>query len=215
MPRKNEPLQRQCAVTREVLPVSDLLRLVVGPDGNVVPDLKRKLPGRGVWIRATRSTVEIAIKRNIFSRTFKTGVTVNPDLPDMIDGLMVHAALSALSFCRKAGELVTGFAKVQAALQRDPVTAIIHAEDASDDGVRKISAILTGKFETPNGIPSIRLFNSTQLDLALGRSNVIHAALLAGRASENFLAQVGSLEVFREISATQSRSRADSAVTQD
>jgi len=215
VPRKNEPLQRQCAVTREVLPVSDLLRLVVGPDGNVVPDLKRKLPGRGVWIRATRSTVEIAIKRNIFSRTFKTGVTVNPDLPDMIDGLMVHAALSALSFCRKAGELVTGFAKVQAALQRDPVTAIIHAEDASDDGVRKISAILTGKFETPNGIPSIRLFNSTQLDLALGRSNVIHAALLAGRASENFLAQVGSLEVFREISATQSRSRADSAVTQD
>ena len=202
MPRKNEPTERQCAVTREVQPVGSLIRFVLGPDGQVVPDLKRVLPGRGVWVTATRESVAAAERnrKKVFGRGFKSEALVEPGLADRVDALLERAALQALSMTRKAGELVTGFAKVEAALRRDAVVGLIHASDAAGDGVRKLAAVATGREELANGCQIVRLFDSTQLDLALGRSNVIHAALLAGHASENFLARVRDLERFRRYS---------------
>ncbi|GAB4527554.1 MAG: RNA-binding protein [Roseibium sp.] len=199
MPRKNEPTERQCAVTREVLPVSSLVRFVLDPDGQVVPDLKRALPGRGVWVTATKDVVAAAEKnrKKVFGRGFKTEVRVEPGLAERVDALMERSALQALSMTRKAGELVTGYAKVEAALRRDPVSGLIHASDAAEDGVRKLAAVAAGIKELANGCQIVRLFDSDQLDLALGRSNVIHAALLEGQASENFLARVRDLERFR------------------
>ncbi|MHA7775159.1 RNA-binding protein [Roseibium sp. M-1] len=203
MPRKNEPTERQCAVTREVQPVSSLIRFVLDPEGQVVPDLKRVLPGRGVWVSATREIVAVAEKdrKKVFGRGFKTEVRVEPGLADRVDALMERLALQALSMTRKAGELVTGFAKVEAALRRDPVVGLIHATDAAEDGVRKLAAVAAAREEPTNGCQFVRLFDSDQLDLALGRSNVIHAALLAGQASENFLARARDLEHFRSFSA--------------
>ncbi|WP_417668356.1 RNA-binding protein [Roseibium sp.] len=217
MPRKSEPTERQCAVTREVLPVDCLVRFVLDPDGRVVPDLKRMLPGRGVWVTATRDCVSRAEKegKRVFGRGFKSEVKIEPGLADLVDTLMAKAALSALSICRKAGELVTGFSKVDAALRRDPVVGLIHASDAAEDGIRKLAAVAAGAKETTNGPQIVRLFDSTQLDLALGRSNVIHAALLAGQASENFLARVRVLEDFRSNSAKKDIDNAAGAVAQD
>ncbi|NBN65754.1 RNA-binding protein [Microvirga tunisiensis] len=215
MPRKNEPLERQCALTREVKPVSDLMRFVMDPDGQVVPDLRRNLPGRGVWVTAQRSAIEQAEKRKVFPRGFKAEAKVEPGLADRVDALLTRAALSALSLSRKAGELVTGFAKVEAALRRDPVVGLIHASDASEDGVRKLAGVAASRFEDANGGPVVRLFDSTQLDLALGRTNVIHAALLAGRASEGFLARIRDLEAFRASSVAKSSDGANSAAGQD
>ena len=199
MPRKNEPTERQCAVTREVHPVGALIRFVLDPEGEVVPDLKRVLPGRGVWITARSDVVATAEKdrKKVFGRGFKSEARVEPGLADRVDALMERSALQALSMTRKAGELVTGYAKVEAALRRDPVIGLIHASDAAEDGVRKLAA---GGKELANGCQIVRLFDSAQLDLALGRSNVIHAALLAGQASENFLARVRDLERFRRYS---------------
>jgi predicted RNA-binding protein YlxR (DUF448 family) len=199
VPRKNEPTERQCAVTREVLPVSSLIRFVLDPAGQVVPDLKRVLPGRGVWVTATQDAVAAAGKdrKKVFGRGFKSEARVEPGLADRVDALMERSALQALSMTRKAGELVTGFAKVEAALRRDPVAGLIHASDAAEDGVRKLSAVAAGNEKLANGCQIVRLFDSDQLDLALGRSNVIHAALLAGQASENFLARARDLERFR------------------
>ncbi|MBO6509847.1 MAG: RNA-binding protein [Roseibium sp.] len=203
MPRKNEPTERQCAVTREVLPVSSLIRFVLDPEGQVVPDLKRVLPGRGVWVTASREIVAEAEKdrKKVFGRGFKTEARVEPGLADRADALLERAALQALSMTRKAGEVVTGYAKVDAALRRDPVIGLIHASDAADDGVNKLAALAANIDEPANGCQIVRLFDSAQLDLALGRSNVIHAALLAGQASENFLARVRALEQFRRYTA--------------
>jgi predicted RNA-binding protein YlxR (DUF448 family) len=199
VPRKNEPTERQCAVTREVQPVSSLIRFVLDPEGQVVPDLKRVLPGRGVWVTASSDVVSVAEKdrKKVFGRGFKTEVSVEPGLAERVDALMEKSALQALSMTRKAGELITGYSKVDAALRRDPVAGLIHASDAAEDGVRKLAAVAAGRNEDANGCQIVRLFDSDQLDLALGRSNVIHAALLAGQASENFLSRVRDLERFR------------------
>ncbi len=217
MPRKSEPTERQCALTRTVLPVDRLIRFVLDPEGHVVPDLKRKLPGRGVWITAAQDSVRAAEKngKRVFGRGFKGEVRIEPGLAERIDALMEKNALQALSMTRKAGELVTGFSKVDAALRRDPVIGLIHASDAADDGIRKLTAVAASKFDKANGCPIVRLFDSAQLDLALGRSNVIHAALLAGRASENFLLRVRELDDFRSGTALETHGSACSAVAQD
>ncbi|SHL24937.1 RNA-binding protein [Roseibium suaedae] len=217
MPKKNEPTERQCAVTRAVLPVDHLIRFVLDPQGQVVPDLKRVLPGRGVWVTAATETIEAAEKqkKRVFGRGFKCEALVDAGLAGRVDALLEKAALSALSMTRKAGELVTGFSKVEAALKRDPVSGLIHASEAADDGIRKLAGVAAGRNETANGLQIVRLFDSTQLDLALGRSNVIHAALLAGRASENFLSRVRELEAFRSNSAAKDIGNADGAVAQD
>jgi len=217
MPRKNEPTERQCAVSRKVLPIDLLIRFVLDPEGRVVPDLKHKLPGRGVWVTAAAEAVATAEKdrKRVFGRGFKSEVRVQPGLEKQVDTLMERATLQALSITRKAGELVTGFSKVDAALRAGPVAGLVHAIEASDDGVRKLAAVAASEQETANGWEIVRLFDSTQLDLALGRSNVIHAALLAGSASENFLSRVRELEAFRSNTALEETSNAADEVAQD
>lgn len=217
MPRNSEPVERQCAVSRKVLPADNLIRFVLDPEGKVVPDLKRSLPGRGVWVAATYESVKAAEKsrKRIFARGFKADAKVEPGLAGRVDGLLERAALAALSMCRKAGELVTGYSKVEAAIRREPLAGVIHAADAAEDGIRKLAAVAAAKNGTANGLKSVRLFDSAQLDLALGRSNVIHAALLAGQASDNFLARVRVLEKFRSIAAVEDTGNAGGAVAQD
>jgi uncharacterized protein len=190
--------ERACALTRDPKPVSEMIRFVLGPAGDAVADVKRKLPGRGIWITASRAAVEEAVKRNVFARGFKREVRVARDLAAQVERLLERAALDALAMAGKAGAVVGGFAKVEAALGRDDVRALIHASDASAQGKRKLDAALrrNGDEKSP-GIAVIEAFSGSQLDLALNRSNVVHAALLAGTGSETFLARVMRLERFR------------------
>ena len=111
--------ERFCALTRELKPVSEMIRFVVGPGGDAVPDLKRKLPGRGIWITATRDAMTDAVKRNVFSRGFKREVKVSRDLAGDVERLLGKAALDALAMAGKAGNVVSGFAKVEASLGGD------------------------------------------------------------------------------------------------
>jgi uncharacterized protein len=197
-PHKGAATERLCVVTRAVRPIEDLIRFVVGPDGSVVPDVKRNLPGRGLWITASREAVEQAVKRKAFAKGFKRDVRTAPDLADSVDRLLERSALDALSIAGKAGEIVTGFGKTEAALGRKDLAAVLHASDGAPDGARKLEAALhrnTGD-DSPE-IPLIRAFSSAQLDLALGRSNVIHAALLAGPASQGFLTRCLRMMRFR------------------
>src|SRR5215207_6858291 len=119
-PRKGAGGERLCAVTRAVKPVDELIRFVVGPDG-VVPDLKRKLPGRGIWITATKAALSEAVARKVFAKGFKRDLKVAPDLADLTERLLARATLDALAIAGKAGFVVPGFAKVEAALTRDQV----------------------------------------------------------------------------------------------
>jgi predicted RNA-binding protein YlxR (DUF448 family) len=190
--------ERTCALTREVKPISELVRFVVGPAGEAVPDVKRKLPGRGIWVTATSAAIADATERNVFARGFRREVHVPQDLAAQTERLLERAALDALAIAGKAGAIVSGFAKVEVTLGRDDVLALIHAADAADNGKRKLAATLQrntgGK---PGEIAIIDTFTGAQLDLALSRPNVVHAAVLAGPGSETFLARVARLTRFR------------------
>jgi uncharacterized protein len=188
--------ERFCIATRAVRPIDELIRFVVGPDGQAVPDLKSKLPGRGVWVTATREALSDAIARKVFARGFKRDVRVPSDLPDRTGLLLERSALDALAIAGKAGFAVAGFAKVETALARDKVVALLHAVEAAPDGVRKLDAALR-RAPGAGSITVMQRLTSAQLDLALSRPNVIHAALLAGPATDTVLARLRRLERFR------------------
>ncbi len=134
--------------------------------------------------------------RRAFARGFKRDVKVPPDLADATERLLVRAVLDALAIAGKAGLVVSGFAKVEAALCRDRVTALFHSAEAARDGINKLKGPLMSRPDAER-IAVIRAFETGQLDLALGRSNVVHAALLAGTASDTLLARWTRLERFR------------------
>src|ERR1700682_3907618 len=189
---------RLCIVTREVKPTDKMIRFVVGPDGAIVPDLKRKLPGRGVWVTARRDCLAAAAKRGAFARAFRADVKVAPGLPAMVEGLIERSVLDALAIARKGRQVVNGHTQVEAAAEEGAAIAILHASGARPDGVRQImAAIRRGYGEDAANIVVIAAFTSAQLDLALDRSNVVHAALLAGRASATVLARWLILARFR------------------
>ncbi len=142
---------RMCAVSREVRPISELIRFVVSPQGEVVPDLKRKLPGRGLWISASRQVVAEAVRRHQFSKGFRRDVRVAPTLAADTEALLVRSVVEALAMAAKAGQVVSGFSKVEAALGqrqgRPAVAALVHASDGAADGIRKLDALTREKQE--------------------------------------------------------------------
>jgi predicted RNA-binding protein YlxR (DUF448 family) len=192
-------VERLCALTREAKPVADLIRFVAAPDGAIVPDIKRKLPGRGVWVTARRAAIDEAVKRNVFARSLKLDVRAAGGLGVMVERQLEAAALDALSMAHKAGRVAIGFTRTETALANEPVVAVLNASDGAPDGTRKIASAAARRQTGENAgeIRVVSAFTSAQLDLALGRSNVIHAALLAGPASNGFLERYRSLERFR------------------
>jgi predicted RNA-binding protein YlxR (DUF448 family) len=255
--------ERFCVVARAVKPIGEMVRFVAGPNGMVTPDIKRKLPGRGVWVTANRTAVADAVKRGAFKRGLKANVNVPADLPDLVDRLLERSALDALAIAHKSGRVVAGFERVDGAITSGTLAALIHAADAAPDGVRKLAAALartsgthsghgreTRHGETPSSrlrgegrgdpaagqcpqapqapgagepssveeaqnegnqqpaIPVIRAFTSSQLDLALGRPHVIHAALLGGREGKTFLARWRTLERYRLNAGRETPNRA-------
>jgi predicted RNA-binding protein YlxR (DUF448 family) len=190
--------ERFCIVARQTKPVDEMLRFVVGPDGDVIPDLKRNLPGRGLWVTATREAVDEAVKRKAFARGFKREVRLPAGFAASTEALLERSALDALSIVGKAGQAVAGFSKVEAAIAKHRIAGLIHAKDGAADGTRKIEAAAHARFgEEIVRIIAVHAFTSAQLDLALGRSNVVHAALLAGAATDTFIARLSRLERFR------------------
>jgi len=198
-PRKHGP-ERLCLVTREVKPVAEMIRFVIGPDRAVVPDLRRRLPGRGVWVTATRAVIAQAVKRGAFPRGFKAEARVASDLADQVERLLERSVLDALGIARKAGLVAVGSGAVERALGTKAVVALFHTADAGPEGTRKINAAARGRQAAKEGgLTVVDAFTGAQLDLAFGRPNVVHAALLAGPASDGFLARYRNLERFRTI----------------
>jgi predicted RNA-binding protein YlxR (DUF448 family) len=184
---RHEP-ERTCIVTRTVQPQAALIRFVVGPDRQVVADLKNRLPGRGVWVTARRQAVEEAVKRRLFARALKADVKAPETLAADIEGQMRTDLRQALSLANKAGSVIAGFAKVEAAVREKPLAALIHAAEAAEDGRRKLAKELRKRLgDTISGFPVVKDLSNRELDLALGRTHVIHAALVAGAGSDGFL----------------------------
>ncbi len=186
MPR-HEP-ERTCIVTREAKAPAELIRFVLGPDHQVVPDLRHKLPGRGVWVTARAGMVEEAVRRRLFSRTLKTEAKASETLAQDIGRILREDLRQGLSLANKAGSVITGFQKVESAIAEKPLVALIHAAEAAEDGQRKLANQLRKRLgDAISTFPVIQELSNDELDLALGRSNVIHAALVAGAGSDGFL----------------------------
>ncbi len=180
--------ERTCIVTRTACPAAELIRFALSPSGEVTFDLKGKLPGRGVWVGNRASLVREALKRKAFLRAFKCQAMVPETLVSDIDAALLKDLRQALSLANKAGNVISGFAKVESAVATKDIAALLHAREAAEDGRRKLAGALLKRFGTEKmSIPVIGVLATDELDLALGRSHVIHAALIAGAGSDGFL----------------------------
>ena len=185
--------ERRDIVSGEVREEAELIRFVVGPDATVVPDLARKLPGRGLWVAADRTSVETAAKKGLFARAAKARVVAPPDLADLVEKLLKARLLAGLGLARRAGDLTSGFEKVSSAITSGKAAWLVEASDGAHDGRRKLFG-LARKQPHPPGI--VGVFSAAELGLALGGENVIHTAFLAGRAAERWAEDVRRLSGF-------------------
>jgi hypothetical protein len=188
--------ERRCIVTGEVMDEDRLIRFVAGPDGVVVPDLARKLPGRGLWVEAQRGQVEIAVRKNAFARAAKAQVKAPADLADQVERLLKKRILDGLGLAKRAGELISGFDRVSEAIAKGKVAWMIEAADGRPDGRRKLTAKAAHAASPPRLIGA---FSADELGLALGLDNVIHLAFLAGRGADRWTRDVERLSGFRPL----------------
>ncbi len=190
---------RTCIVTRQSLPEDELIRFVAGPDGSVVPDLKRELPGRGCWVKAERALVDKAVAKNLFARALKQSVRPAPDLGEAIDRLLIRQLAGMMNLGRKAGQFISGSMKVDNAVRSGAAVAVFHALDAAADGVRKIDQAkkawaLTMEVEE---IPTYRFLTEAEMQELMGQNAFIHAVALAGQAGEGVLKRAKRIEQYR------------------
>jgi predicted RNA-binding protein YlxR (DUF448 family) len=192
--------ERRDLVSGEVMPEERLVRFVAGPEGVVTPDVARKLPGRGLWVAATREAVEAAVGKGGFSRAAKTRLSAPADLPDQVEKLLKSRLLSGLGLARRAGDLILGFEKTEKAIEDGKAAWMVEASDGAQDGRRKL--LQSARRAAESGRLSPRLFgvfSSEELGLALGLGNVIHLAFLAGRGADRWTVDVERLSGFRPL----------------
>ena len=185
--------ERTCVVTGEKGAPEAMLRFALSAEGVVTPDIRRKLPGRGVWTRLDAAVVARAVVKG-FAKGFRQPVQASAELPRVVDELLVADALQFLALVNKSGLVVAGAAKVESAARSGRAVCLLHAVEGARDGVEKLDRLARG---VRSSVAVINLFESARLDLALGRSNVIHAALNAGGPSAAFLAKVARLTAYR------------------
>lgn len=193
-----QPSARTCIATRSVRPREDLIRFVTGPDGTIVPDIAHKLPGRGTWVTCHREAVRLAVEKRAFARALRCKVDVEPDLADRVERLLLRRALELLSICNKAGLVLCGLGKVNSWLDAGADGALVQAADASKDGLAKVArkyrAICAARQSRP---VEVSLLTIDELSLAMGRENVVHAALSNGKAATNFLTAISRVDRYR------------------
>jgi predicted RNA-binding protein YlxR (DUF448 family) len=181
---------RTCILSREEAPRDGLIRLVLSPDGEVLPDVRAKAPGRGAWIGVDRAGLEAAYAKGrlkgALSRAFKTGaLSIPDDLPARIAAQLERAALDRLGLEARAGYLVTGGERIETAARSGQLHMLLHASDAGEDGSRKLDqAWRVGSDREGSGHKGLTLpVTRTILSLALGRENVVHVGLADARAA--------------------------------
>lgn len=204
-----EPVRR-CLATGERMPKERLIRFVVGPDEQVVPDLAAKLPGRGMWLSADAQSIKTAQDRKLFSRAARAKVTVPPDLTVRIEELLVRRCVETISLARRAGEAVCGFEKTRAALKAEAgARVLVQARNGAPDGRAKLAA-LAGE-----SIPIVAVLNSAEIGEAFGREDTVHAALAPGGLSRRLLIEAARLSGFRETGFLQTAADTGSPVGKD
>jgi uncharacterized protein len=173
--------QRTCLATGEQAAPERMIRFVVGPDGEVVPDLARRLPGRGMWVRAERAAVERAMAKNLFARAARASVRPPADLAERVERLLLERALADLGRARRAGRAVAGFVKVEQMVGRQRAGLLVIAEEADGDGLAKLRA---------SGLPIARLGDAAALGGIFGRDQTVYAAVARDDAGGEFIQRI-------------------------
>ncbi len=187
--------ERRCIATGEVRPEENLVRFVVGPDGDVVPDIESKLPGRGLWVTADAATLARAVARNDFAKAAKASVKVASDLIAKVERRLAGRMQSDLGLARRAGQLVLGFDNVLRALNdKTPPRLLVEAGDGAADGRKKLAGSAAARGLR---VEIVDCLSRAELSLALGRENVIHAAVKPGPLAERLLFDAARLKGFR------------------
>jgi len=193
---------RRCIATGQTLKKEELLRFVVSPEGGLVYDNQGKLPGRGIWITCHRDSLELAQKKGMFARSAKRQVSIADDLVETVAAGLTKRCLDLLGLSRKSGNLVTGFAKVEAALRNGKALVLLAAHDGSEDGRQKLRRLAGSR-------PLVELFSSDELSKALGRENMVHASIARGGLTDKFLVEVSKLKGFRNQDGEDGRSESE------
>ena len=193
---KTDGLERRCIATGEVGDPALMIRFVVGPEGQAVPDVMGKLPGRGIWVTATKEALETAIKKKAFSRSAKEQVTVPDDLFEQTESLLARRLVNLISLARKAGQAVTGYEKVKGLLETERARLLVQASDGSERGKSKLHS-------PPGKDVFIGCLTAQELGLAFGRESVIHGALTAGGLSKQVKAEGIRLKGVRGMSGSK------------
>jgi len=187
---RDEP-ERKCIASGEVSPKAGLIRFVIGPEAQVVPDVAAKLPGRGLYVSADRALIARAATKGLFARAARQPVKAPPDLADMVEALVTRRVLDLLSMARKAGDAVTGYEKVKEWLEKGQARVLIQAADGSERGKTKLRA--------PEGENTlISCLTAGEIGLAFGRERAIHAALAAGGLTTRVVEEAARLAGLRE-----------------
>jgi len=193
--------ERRCIVTGEIMPDQRLIRFVLAPDGQIVPDVAAKLPGRGLWVSATRAAITAAVEKKLFSRAAKAPAGASADLAARTEKALVARMLGDLGLARRAGSLVLGFDNVLRALESTkPPRLLIDASDGAADGKRKLYNAAQARGVNP---ALVTCLTNAELGLALGRENVIHAAVQPGGLAERLMFDAERLEGFRARSGNE------------
>lgn len=195
--KEREAPERRCIATGARDDAARLIRFVAGPDGAITPDLAGRLPGRGIWVSASRAALDRAVAKNLFSRAAKTSVLAPDGLFDLVESLSARRFVDLLSLARKAGLAIAGFEKTRAMLRAGPVRALLEASDGAEAGKAKLRPLA-------GDAPRIGCATAAELGLAFGRDHVIHAALGVGGLSDRVLDEAGRLAGLREIAVTSS-----------
>lgn len=183
-----EEPERKCIVSGEVQPKGGLIRFVVGPDGQIVPDVAGKLPGRGIYVSARREALEAAVKKKLFAKAARAPVTVPDGLAELVEGLVLRRVIDSLSMARKAGQAVTGLEKVKEWLVGGKAQVLVQASDGSTREKARLRA--------PEG-GHVTCLTAGEIGLAFGRERAIHAALAAGGLGQRVVEEAARLAGLR------------------
>jgi uncharacterized protein len=182
---RDEP-ERRCIATGESQPKAGLVRFCIGPDGQVVPDVLNRLPGRGIYVTANRAAMDRAATKGLFSRAARQSVAVPEGLADMVEAQLLRRVVDLLALARKAGEAITGYEKVKDWLKAGQAAVLLQASDGSEAGKAKL--------RPPHGADSlIGCLTAGELGLAFGRERAIHAALAAGGLGQRVVEEAARL----------------------
>lgn len=195
--------ERKCIATGESGPVSGMIRFVVGPDNAIVPDIRRKLPGRGIWVSARRDALEKAVKKKLFARAARQPVTVPEGLVAAVEAQQARRVIELISLARKSGAAVAGYEKVKDWLSKEVARVLIQASDGSERGKSKLSTPYMGRF--------IGWLSAEELGLAFGRQTVIHAALASGGLTDRVVEDAQRLRDLRTIDGGRGRPKGSKA----